>query len=320
MTSSPDARNRDLTSTTATAASVPHLLGFHPRESLVCLWTRGGLLQAAQRADLPSGVADMSEYVDAYLRSAAMVPRDSFVAICFTDDEERGSALLKLLRQRSSDVCANCSLVKGAYVRDVTSEVPGAWEWIDARAREHARRTLAGSDSRNPLPSRNAMEAECASDPQASQLLGPLEDSDLGAVEELAIAVETSLSAVGNHQLVIDDRRLRSALFNVRGRDLMLEWAASVEPQDLCIVGARLFSLLRTCPSLSAPRERRAVANLAAAAAGVVWLAGDGARANVAVDRCLTECPDHRLGLMLDGVLRMGIPPSAFAQAVSGAT
>ena len=42
----------------------------------------------------------------------------------------------------------------------------------------------------------------------------------------------------------------------------------------------------------------------------VAWLCGDGVRANAAIDRCLIEDPDNRMGILIAGIVRHGVPPS----------
>jgi hypothetical protein len=50
------------------------------------------------------------------------------------------------------------------------------------------------------------------------------------------------------------------------------------------------------------------------------WLGGDGARANVALDRALADDPDYSLGLMVSAALRSGLPPQSWRDAMSGLT
>jgi len=68
------------------------------------------------------------------------------------------------------------------------------------------------------------------------------------------------------------------------------------------LLGSLVDALARTPPSRAAP--------IASATAVVAWLCGDGVRANAAIDRCLTEDPDNRMGTLIAGIVRHGVPPS----------
>ena len=53
----------------------------------------------------------------------------------------------------------------------------------------------------------------------------------------------------------------------------------------------------------------RSAATIAAATGVVAWLCGDGVRDNAAIDRCLAEDPDNRMGTLIAGIVRHGVPP-----------
>ena len=63
---SPSPDGSDLTFTTAAqiGAALPHLLGFHLEQSIICLWLKHRQLVVAQRADAPDG-EQFTEYVHA---------------------------------------------------------------------------------------------------------------------------------------------------------------------------------------------------------------------------------------------------------------
>lgn len=58
----------------------------------------------------------------------------------------------------------------------------------------------------------------------------------------------------------------------------------------------------------------RLVAQPAAVLALAAWLAGDGALAWCAVDRCLGVDPEHPLGLLVSAILTEAVPPSTWEQ------
>ena len=52
-----------LTSPGAFAASLPALVGFHPEQSLVAVYLKGGMVQVTMRLDLPETLVETAEYV-----------------------------------------------------------------------------------------------------------------------------------------------------------------------------------------------------------------------------------------------------------------
>ena len=52
---SPDRSDFTLTTAAQIGAALPHLLGFHPEQSIICLWLKHRQLVVAQRADAPDG-------------------------------------------------------------------------------------------------------------------------------------------------------------------------------------------------------------------------------------------------------------------------
>jgi hypothetical protein len=64
-------------------------------------------------------------------------------------------------------------------------------------------------------------------------------------------------------------------------------------------------------------------ANAAAPAcllAATAYLAGDGAMANIAVDRALLVDPDYRLAQLLGDALQTGMPPQLWRAVTTGTT
>lgn len=58
------------------------------------------------------------------------------------------------------------------------------------------------------------------------------------------------------------------------------------------------------------------VAPVATCAAVASWLVGDGARAQVALDRALRDRPDYSLALLVQHSVRIGLPPRAWREAM----
>jgi hypothetical protein len=96
--------------------------------------------------------------------------------------------------------------------------------------------------------------------------------------------------------------RVIAGLDDIRVRDTVLWDLAQGRGDDRNVIEA-LAQVVRTSP------EARC-----APAATVLsiqhWTAGDGARANVALDRALDSDPDYRLGGLVQTSLRSGLPPA----------
>ncbi|HBF26259.1 MAG TPA: hypothetical protein DDW61_00550, partial [Actinobacteria bacterium] len=50
---SPDRSDPTLTTAAQIGAALPHLLGFHPEQSIICLWLKDRQVVVTQRADAP---------------------------------------------------------------------------------------------------------------------------------------------------------------------------------------------------------------------------------------------------------------------------
>jgi hypothetical protein len=299
-----------LSDPTGIAASLPHLLGFHPEESLVCLWLRKGTLVVSQRADLgPAHEGPVEEYVAAFIETAAHVKADAAICVIVTRSDKHVPSLCAAVRTHMSIPCQAILHVRGSQVR-MLSTPPGEWKWIDTRSRQWAAHRFLGP---TPAFSRTRIETECDADAGACEAMGDFEPGNVSALEHLRgfadAAVRsgrvdsTTKVSMGDQPIPpLDERQLRDALADSRGRDLVLVAAAYLAPADR---GELLQSLLR-CTRATPPGQ----AGHSAAAAGVVaWLCGDGVRANVALERCVLDDPDNVLGAVLDHAVCTGVPP-----------
>lgn len=299
-------RSMALASPQAIAAATPHLLGFQPHESLVCLWLQDGQLLVIQRADLPPSTdeasdrcTDFDDYVDAYMSTAATLRADEVVILCQTRHKDIGVAVVqRSIAQARVPVRAGL-VASGSRVCDVKQG--DEWLWISTQDRQEATRRFAHVHSPGSLRrSRADVVQEVEFDPAHAWPIpeDPDPDLDVGCLAGVLTA--------GDWHSVAADRALRDGALFTRGRDLVMWWAASLEPQAR---GGLLGALLR---GLRATPEGHA-SQLACAAATVAWLCGDGVRANAALERCLKEDPRNVMGQMLEAALGSALPPSEFA-------
>jgi Domain of unknown function (DUF4192) len=312
---------------------IPHLLGFVPQASLVVLGTEppNDRIKVTLRYDLPdppgAGIAaDIAEHAVGVLgsqRLAAMMavgygPEtlvDPVAGALRDAARKAGIELRDVLRVEDrrywSYRCADetCCPVAG------TPFDPGA----------HSAAAAMASDGNRVLADRAAVAARVAplggiaaqsmrqatrrAEQHASQLLAKVRKSArIGAVRQM-IAAE-GLNAVG----------AMIATYRAGGKyttDYQIAWI-TVALRDLRV---RDDAWARMDPAyLDAHRRlwidmtRRAqpgyVAAPAALLAFVAWQSGDGALANVALDRALADEPRYSMALLLRQVISAGAPPS----------
>jgi len=305
----------DVTLNTArgVAASLPHLLGFHPRESLICLWLRDGMLVVTQRADLPELAEpvldeDAAKYVHAYLAAARNADADEVVVVIVDGREAIVIAVLQALLDTLASMpvrLRSMLVVQGSQVRDVRRE-DGQWEWIDTKSRQYAGAAIGG---REPALSRDRIASECDPTPEQMATDPHRRTLDAHSIMEATVALIDFIDEAGasRHLADLGDRTLRDACSGRVGRDMVLWWAARAESSER----HRLLEVLMRC-TRSTPLG--AGGHVAAATSAVAWMCGDGVRANVALDRCLLDDPGSRMGDLLATAIASGIPPTSVAE------
>ena len=320
-------------SPTALLTVIPHLLGFVPQASLVVLGTEppNDRVKVTLRYDLPdppgAGIAaDIAEHAVGVLgsqRLAAMMavgygPEtlvDPVAGALRDAAREAGIELRDVLRVEDrrywSYRCADETCCPGAG----TPFDPGAHSAAAAMA-SAGNRVLADRAAvaarvapLGGIAAQSMRQATRRAEQHASQLLAKVRKSArIGAVRQM-IAAE-GLNAVG----------AMIATYRAGGKyttDYQIAWI-TVALRDLRV---RDDAWARMDPAyLDAHRRlwidmtRRAqpgyVAAPAALLAFVAWQSGDGALANVALDRALADEPRYSMALLLRQVISAGAPPS----------
>lgn len=286
-------------------ALVPVLLGFEPADSVVML-TFGGQHQFHARIDAPPDPAAFPEIADALLRPALRHAVSQVVLVLYLSDGEAAEAMAPGL----VDVFESA----GITVADCLRAHAGRWfspaweragvgpEGVAYAVDDHPFRARAVLEGRVTLASREQLAATIAADPARV------------AATRAALAEVDPL----NHAAL--DRLLQRAL--KRG--------AIEEPEDLASLLLSLprpSSRDRTWPRMTLEDARvqvglwtqivtaapdDLVAHPAAVLAFACWLAGDGALAWCAVDRCLEQDPDNHLGTLVASLLSEAVPPYAW--------
>lgn len=294
-------------------AAVPCVLGFRPSDSVVMLtFTSAPPGQTFHaRVDLPTDPADHPEVVRLLLEPVLRHRVGLVAFVLYTDDAAAAAALSAALLDGFS--------LAGVEVVDVLRADGQRWFGLrSGRApdgdagrpyddRSHPFRAQAVLDGRVTLESREEL---------AATLVG----TDLDGIE--AVGAAAASRTVPRRQRPAEARWVRATV--LRGLDGPLSDAAvgrlvaacrDVEVRDVAWAlmsreDARRHvelwrDVVRRCPTelLAAP------ASLLAFAA---WLAGDGALAWCALDRCALADPDYRMAGLVAHTLEQALPPSAW--------
>ncbi len=318
-------------------AAVPAIIGFRPRESLVLIalgGRSGRRIGLTLRVDLPppEHVRELAEQVTASLEAdtpdgAAVIvvgvsddgPARADVASAVVEElEGRGIAVRMSIWTARIDAgapwacfgscgCTGALPDPGATPALATAVAGGQvvradradlLRLVEARDPERIRR-------REELLLRAADEALCGPDPGG----GEAEDATHLAV------VEVGLAEAAAGRLALDDEQvlaLAAALVRPTVRDAVLVRCAessrrcAVDPADGTIWSAAETLWAALCRELPDPEAAEAAALLAATA----LLRGDGALANVALDRAEDSWPGHRLAGLLRSAARFGMRPA----------
>ena len=325
MNPSPRRPSVQLRSPAGLLATIPHLLGFHPATSLVIVGiTAAGRVQAAFRYDLPDppspqAAADIAVHAVHVLGShqlptAAVAGYGPGRLVTPVADAVRAAApragvrLQEVLRAEDGRYWS--------YLCTDPACCPPEGVVFDPAA-DPAGQALAAAGQR-VLPSRDAVAARIA------PVTGPAAQAmrDATAAAERAAA---RLAATGGPQ-ALDQRGLAAvavaASTYFEGKCLHRESEFAWLGLGLTRLRVRDDAWARMDPPSSAvfqelwtdvvrhvqPGYAAAPASLLAFAA---WQNGNGALANLALDRALADQPRYSLALLLRGILDAGVPPSA---------
>ncbi len=293
-------------------ALVPVVLGFHPAHSVVML-TFGGRHTFHARVDAPGETdqwPDELEQLTAALLEPArrhQVRRVAFVA--YIDDPVLGARTARHLVRaftRAGIGVVDALRASGGRWYPGPGQRAGVPAWgvpYDVSAHPF----VVGSvvDGRVTRGSREEVMAAVAADTEAvaavQRLLDDAAETEVldepGIVALLELHVPAG-TAPGDHQLAA----LLTALADPQLRDAVWRGVSRSNAREHAWFWSGVL--------------RRSPTALAAAPAGVLavlaWLAGEGALAWCAVDRCLEVDPQHHLAQLVAGCLTHAVPPSTW--------
>jgi hypothetical protein len=291
--------------------TVPYLLGFEPEECLVLVWIAGEYIALTQRLDL-ADVAQATSDWHALVAPAFGVGAHQVVAITFTCALPTAA-----VRQVPAALQRAGAVVLDALVTDqrtwtslLCDDVccPPEGRDIDRRnaSRIAADFVLEGVAV---CANREALRKEILPDPQlvnrTTQSMSTLPNwKQRSAWFEECLRQWQPV----NRQRTIRARAIATHLVATRDvavRDGLTWQLGQLDQGQLRAVGWFLRSILRGMPT----GEGAPVATLAAIAS---WLLGDGARAQICLDRALHDDPDYRLARIIQTGVGAGLPPGEY--------
>ncbi|MCX4387691.1 DUF4192 domain-containing protein [Micromonospora peucetia] len=304
-------------------AAVPYLLGFHPTDSVVVVAMRGRRITFAARADLP----DLADPHDPAGHLAGVVARQHAEAATVLGYGPAALVTPAVDAVRAALAAAGLSVLdalrvtEGRYWSYVCTEPeccpPDGRPYDVAASEVSAAAVFAGQVA---LPDRAALVAQVApvtgparsavrratarAERRLADLLDQASASDPRGERALcaagSAAVRTALRRHRREQRLTDGEVAWLSVLLTREPVRDHAWART-DGRDADI--ALWTDVLRRA-------EPELIAAPAALLAFAAWRAGQGALAAVALERALAEHPGHSLALLLDDLLRRGVPPS----------
>jgi hypothetical protein len=311
-------------------ALVPSVLGFHPHDSIVLVVTAGDAGRLHARLDLPRGEEEVAETVRVLLNavSRAEARQVALVAYCVDEDPARELADLLALELELCGVDVVCAF-RADGERWFSLDCADGCCPLDGRPYDvsaHPITAQAVLDGRVTFASREAL---------ADSLVG----TDLDALEAVAEATDEAvrrLRAAARHPLGPESpdgarRHLVTEGYWVRER--VRRYLSTHEPLDDHDAGRMLVAITvvevrdvawaemsrsnaSTHVELWRDLVRRTPPDLLAAPSALLafaaWLAGDGALAWCAVERCQQAAPDYSMATLVSHALAGAMHPSVW--------
>jgi hypothetical protein len=266
-------------------SSISERYGFTPNESIVIQWLNNGSVALSQRVDLAP--SQTPEGVTAILDPMSIVDPDSCRVFVYGDT---GVIHPSFLEQLSGSVTVECFLCVDVKNKVFQDRLNGG-EWESFRVEQSVDVTREQLDQMySPATHRDASALP--------------ESPDMGWVARSAGEVMDALNDPS--EVTVDTWcELASLVNNVKVRDLVLY--QMVETGE---------SLMDACVPLATSLRSSQGTNALVIAAAAAWIQGNGARANMAVDRALEGNPEHVLARMISASLQNGLHPNIFIEAI----
>ncbi len=282
-----------------------HSFGFYPANSLMIRWLRSGQVILTQRSD-----------VDAFLEAEDLSGSDLELFVepgrIYLADQ---AVIVVCLDTLDSRIHAGIDAVEGALAQP---KIDLAQAFVVVGQRIYARDCSGDCDPHLTLVDRQVNRSDravaCASN--CAEFIDLLEFPELPVSEELtpwraaeSQFVHDLLRQACEPVTVSEMARLVVALGDIRIRDSIL-WDMANEVFDRNLVAELLTGLL---PKLDSNRG----APVATTAAICWWLQGNGAMANLCIDRAFADAPSYSLATMIRAALDYALSPDFWLESVN---
>jgi len=314
-------------------AVVPHLLGFHPANSLVVLGISGphGRIRLAFRYDLPEP-PDGSLSADIAAHASAVLDREH-LTVAIVIGYGSGQAVTGV-----ADVVVPVLRSANVVIHDVLRVHEGRyWSYLcsdphccppEGQPYDPAGHPAAAALEAAGLAARTNRAALASTLARTSEAIEPMADAVERARHRAARLIEDSLRAADDGDILqpIADAGRRSVRLAVaqyrRGAELTdldeIAWIG-LGLTDLRVrddAWARMDVRFNDAHQrLWSHLVRMLPAEFAAAPASLLaftaWQAGDGALASIAIERALSADPEYSMAKLIGEALQAGLPPSA---------
>jgi hypothetical protein len=282
--------------------------GFYPANSLMIRWLRSGEIVLTQRADVEAFLdheelseSDLELFVEpgrTYLADQALV------VVCLDAMEARVHAGLELvesaLLQHEIDVVQVFVVVgQRIYSRDCGDDCGPHVALIDTQNDRSTRAAACESNYAEVLDAKEFPEIPDSED---------LTSWRAGESQFVHDLLRQAHSSITGSELA----RLTVALGDIRVRDSIL-WDMANDVFDRHLVAEILTGVL---PKLDSDRG-----SPVATTAGICWwLLGNGAMANLCLERSFADTPHYSLATMIRAALNYALPPDFWLESVNALT
>jgi len=316
---------------------VPHLVGFHPRESLVVLGLdpRERTVRVTVRVDLPHVTAEIEEVIKSWaslLTALIAAGALEVIMVVYPGESEnpwhegrswdlpRRSLLAGLVEALSGSglITLDAICVVGDRLRSYWCEDPACCP-RQGRVVEEAEALRVGAHlvalGSAPLPSRESLAAALTPRPDDDPFAQRVATAREGVIMRLPAGTAPRVGAFvhGLRTLSPEPRNLATLTrlvvigeflaVPVRSRDLLLH-ALTVDGDGHVLLAAR-----RVLGEAVRCGRRESVPAVASVLAVCCWVDGDGAAARVALERASAVDPEYSLATLVSSALDAGIPP-----------
>jgi hypothetical protein len=311
-----------LTSARDLITAVPFLIGFQPTESIVLISVRESSIGLAMRIDLPSSID--SDAIDLLAHHFLRDGSDGALLVAYMpEDRDDGDSMLisigaGLIRNGiplRESIVVQSGRYRSIICRDISCCPPAGTSMPSIEESEMAaEHVVAGI----PMPYSNITELidSIAADSESLDLLWSDEVNTFYISEDAEEIAELRRDGVETMDLLLDEFRMglgaseRTLVARMIGRmsDVQVrDYAMGVHSEDTFDLYFTMWrELLRRAP-------RGFVAPIACIVAAMAYESGDGALAQKALDRALTDDEQYPLAALLRRVFNAGWPPESFA-------